>query len=66
MFVIDHTKIDKKVKVMRSVAKYFSEDRNIPVLAIDGNVYYFADTELFREVLESAPTWVKVLTKFTQ
>ena len=27
---------------------------------------YFADTDLFREILKDAPVWVRVLVKFTE
>ena len=62
MYIINPEKISNKVKCNKIAAKYFL-DRNIPLLSKQGNTYYFVNTELFKEVLESAPFWVKLLMR---
>ena len=64
MYLIDHSKVKNKARVIKSVSYYFLE-KNFPLLAKEGNIYYFADTPLFREAVESSPVWIKVFVKFT-
>jgi len=58
MYIINPEKIDNKVKCNKIVAKYFL-DKNVPLLSQQGNIYYFANSELFKDVSNSAPFWVK-------
>ncbi len=62
MYIINHESIKNKVKTKGLVTKYFM-DQNIPVLSIDGDITYFANSELFREVLEFSPIWIKLWMK---
>ena len=45
------------------VGKWLIE-KNFPILSISHRRYYFSDTELLREVLLSAPIWIKVFIDF--
>jgi hypothetical protein len=60
MYIINPDKISNKVKCNKIVAQYFLE-RNVPLLSIYKNNYYFANTELFKEILGFAPWWVKLM-----
>jgi len=62
MYIINPEKISNKIKCNSIIAKYFL-DKNIPLLSRQGNIYYFANTELFKEVLSFSPFWVKLLMR---
>jgi hypothetical protein len=40
------------------------EKNNIPLLAKDGNVYYFAKTDSLTEALKNVPFWISISKKF--
>jgi hypothetical protein len=63
LFIINPEKIKNKFECNYVVAKYLM-DRNIPLLSIKGGIYYFADTELLKEIWGNAPFWIKILHKF--
>jgi hypothetical protein len=58
MYILNPEKIDNKIRCNKLVAKYFLE-RNVPILGRDDKYYYFANSELFREILSFAPFWIK-------
>ena len=60
MLIRNIDKVEKKFKCSRYVMNYLFTDKNIPILGYDDRFYYFADTELLREVLEKAPTRIKI------
>ena len=58
MYIINPESIKNKIKCKKTFAQYFIE-HGIPLLAREGEYYYFADTELFKEKFENAPFWIK-------
>jgi len=62
MYIVNPKVIKNKIKCRGAVAKYFIT-QNIPVLSKDGSDYYFADSEIFKEALYYAPSWVKILMR---
>ena len=46
----------------KPVSKYLLE-RNLPLLGAENGKYYFANTELLKEVLEFMPFWLKLMDK---
>lgn len=63
MYIVNPEKINNKIGCNKLVANYFLE-RKLPLLSRKGNVYYFADTDLFKEILSLSPFWVKLAIKF--
>jgi hypothetical protein len=63
MYIVNPEKINNKIECNKLVAKYFLE-RNLPLLSRKGNTYYFANTDLFKEILSLSPFWVKLAIKF--
>jgi translation elongation factor P/translation initiation factor 5A len=63
--IIDAKKYMNTYKCSSQVAKYLILERNMPVLGVDKKYYYFADTELLREVLGSLPPLLKVIDRLT-
>lgn len=51
-------------KCKKILANYLIYERNLPVLNVDENFYYFVDSELLREILESLPLWLKLAKMF--
>jgi hypothetical protein len=64
MYILNPEKIKNKIKTKGLVSKYFIE-QNIPILVKEEDITYFADSKLFREVLDFSPMWVKLLMKLT-
>lgn len=60
MFVTNPEKIENKVECRYTVAKYLIY-KGVPLLGIDGNKFYFADTELTKQTLEDAPYIIKLM-----
>jgi hypothetical protein len=64
MYIINPDKITNKIKCNKIVAQYLLE-RNVPLLSKINNDYYFADSELTKEILSFAPWWAKILLKYS-
>jgi len=62
MYIVNPDKISDKIKCNRVVAQYFL-DRNVPLLSMVDNNYYFANSELFKEIKSFAPFWIKWILK---
>jgi len=62
MFIVNPDKIINKVKCNKIVAQYFL-DKNVPLLSKKNNDYYFANSELFKEILSFSPFWIKWMIK---
>jgi len=62
MYIVNPEKIGNKVAYKGFVAKYIL-DHNIPILSKQGNIYYFSNTDVLKEVLFYAPDWIKLLIK---
>jgi len=63
MFVLNSEEIKHKVGFKEKVSNYL-ENHGVPLLAIEGEIYYFVDTDLLSDVLKSSPLWVKFAKKF--
>lgn len=59
MLIRNIDKVQKKFKCGHWVGEYLTQ-RNVPILGFDENWYYFADTELLREVLENPPLRIRL------
>jgi hypothetical protein len=51
-------------KCRKTLANYLIYDKNLPVLDVDKNYYYFCDNDLLQEILKNAPIWIKLLIYF--
>ena len=60
MFITNPEKIKGKVECRYTVAKYMIYN-GVPLLGIDGNKFYFANTELFKKTLDNAPFIIKLM-----
>jgi hypothetical protein len=56
--------IPNKYRCNKRMANYLMYDRNLPLLGVSGKNYYFAETELLKEILKQVPVWVRFLNKF--
>jgi hypothetical protein len=64
MFIVNPDVIIHKKGFCETIANYL-ENHGVPLLAIEGDKYYFAETDLLNKALKSAPLWVKLAILFT-
>jgi hypothetical protein len=62
--IIDASKYMSTFKCKKLLADYLIYEKNLSVLDVEKKYYYFNDNELLKEILESAPIWIKLLNKF--
>jgi hypothetical protein len=58
MFIVNSKEIKNKIGFKEKISRYL-ENHGVPLLAIEGDIYYFAKTDLLNDVLESSPVWIK-------
>jgi hypothetical protein len=63
MYVLNPEKIEHKIGFKKNISDYL-QSHGVPLLATEGDIYYFADTDKLREALKSAPLWVKLMNCF--
>lgn len=63
MYIRNISSMGRTYSCTRFIGEWIKE-KNFPVLSIENNRYYFADTELLREVIERIPIWMKVVDIF--
>ena len=63
MYIRNVSDMGKTYSCTPFIGKWIQE-KNFPVLSIFGGRYYFADTELLREVISTIPVWMKILDIF--
>lgn len=51
-------------KCKKKIADYLIYEKNLSVLDVDNDYYYFNDNELLKEILKNAPIWIKLLIHF--
>jgi hypothetical protein len=56
--------IPNKFKCKKLLANYLQYERNLPLLSVEKNDYWFTDNSLLREILQNLPLWLKILNKF--
>jgi hypothetical protein len=59
MFITNPEVIIHKKGFSESIANYL-ENNGVPLLAIEENKYYFAETDLLLKALKESPWWVKL------
>lgn len=62
--IINASKFMPTFKCKRFLANYLIYEKNLPVLDVDNNYWYFCDNELLQEILENAPWYIKLLKLF--
>jgi hypothetical protein len=58
MFILNSKSIKNKIGFNKKISNYL-ENHGIPLLAIEGDIYYFAKTDLLDDVLKSSPVWIQ-------
>jgi hypothetical protein len=51
--------IPNKFKCNKRLANFLIYERNLPLLGVSGQNYYFTDNELLHEILNSISWWEK-------
>jgi len=64
MFILNSKQIKNKIGFNKKIANYL-ENHGVPLLAIEGDIYYFAETNLLDDVLKSSPLWIKLAKKYS-
>jgi hypothetical protein len=62
--IIDAQKHMPTFKCRKILANYLIYEKNLSVLDVDNDYYYFNDNELLKEILKNAPIWIKLLIHF--
>jgi hypothetical protein len=62
--IINASKYMPIFKCKKLLADYLIYEKNLSLLNVDKKYYYFNDNEILKEILESAPIWVKLLRCF--
>ncbi len=62
--IINAQKFMPTFKCKKLLANYLIYEKNLAILDVDKDYYYFNDNELLREILENAPIWVRLLRIF--
>lgn len=62
MIITNLEKIKNKIECSYIVGKYLIY-MGVPLLGIRKNKFYFADTELFRKTIDSAPFIIRIFYK---
>lgn len=65
MFILNSKKINNKIGFKKKISQYL-ENHGVPLLAIEGDIYYFANTENLSDVLKSSPIWIRLAKKYVQ
>jgi hypothetical protein len=63
MFIVNSESIKNKIGFKGKISNYL-ENHGVPLLCIEGGIYYFADTKTLNDVLQSSPLWVKLSKKY--
>ena len=63
MFITNSEEIKNKVGFKEKISRYL-ENHGVPLLAIEGGIYYFAKTKLLDDVLKASPLWVRLVKKY--
>jgi hypothetical protein len=58
MFILNSKEIKNKIGFKEKISNYL-ENHGAPLLTIDGDIYYFAQTKILEDVLKTSPLWVK-------
>lgn len=64
MFIVNSEEIKHKVGFKEKISNYL-ENHGVPLLAIEGDIYYFANTKILNDVLQSSPLWIKWAKKYS-
>ena len=58
MFILNSESIKNKIGFKEKISRYL-ETHGVPLLCIEGGIYYFAQTKFLDDALKSSPLWVK-------
>jgi hypothetical protein len=59
MFIVNPEVIKDKISFNKRIGLYLA-NHGVPLLAIEGDKYYFANTDLLSKALKSLPLWAKL------
>jgi hypothetical protein len=62
--IINAQKLMPTFACHKLLANYLIYEKNLSVLDVDNDYYYFNDNDLIREILSNLPLWLKILNKF--
>jgi hypothetical protein len=60
--ILNSSIIENKYKCNKNVMEYLVFTGHFPILGIEGDTYYFADSALLREYLKDLPLHLKLLS----
>ena len=59
--IINHKIIHNKYACGKTVARVLQSDFNIPLLSVEGRLFYFLETEELESALKQLPWWLKLI-----
>ena len=59
--IINHEIIHNKYACGKTVARVLQSDFNIPLLSVEGRLFYFLETEELESALKQLPWWLKLI-----
>ena len=59
--ITNHKIIPNKYACGKTVAKVLQSNFDIPLLSVEGKVFYFLETEKLESALKQLPWWLKVI-----
>jgi hypothetical protein len=63
MYITNPETIPKKYACKKHLARFLIYNKNLPLLAREGNIWYFAKTTALEKALEEVPIWISVSEK---
>jgi hypothetical protein len=63
MYIANVSDMNQAYSCTPFIGKWLIE-KNFPVLSLKDGKYYFAETELLKEVVDTIPLWMKILDIF--
>ena len=61
--IINHKIIHNKYACGKTVARVLQSEFEIPLLSVEGRLFYFLDNEKLQGALEKLPWWIKIVNK---
>lgn len=58
MFIVNSKSIKNKIGFKEKISNYL-ENHGVPLLTIEGDIYYFSQTKILEDALKTSPLWVK-------
>ena len=61
--ITNYDKIPNKYACGKTVAQILQTEFEIPLLSVEGKIFYFLDNEKLQGALEKLPWWIKIINK---